>query len=77
MKEKEVIAMQLQIEKLCSGLILGARRGKGKGWYRKVLGLGNGQYFLEQENSQFHTKLLISQQHIERAFCLSKTSQKS
>ena len=40
--EKEVrIDKRLLIKKLCDALILGARRGKGKGWYRKSLGLGN------------------------------------
>ena len=36
-EKKKVVDARLPIQKLCDALILGARRGEKKGWYRKSL----------------------------------------
>ena len=57
--EEEVLDDRLPIQKLCDALILGARRGKTKGWHRRTLGLGASRYLNNDKERQFQIELLI------------------
>ena len=62
--EEEVRDDRLPIQKLCDALVLGARRGKMKGWYRRTLELGNRRYLNDNEERQFKIELLMFEQHL-------------
>ena len=62
---EEVPDDRLPIQKLCDALVLGARRGKSKGWHRRSLDLGNGRYLRDDEEQQFKTELMILEQYLD------------
>ena len=77
-KEKDVlIDRRLPIEKLCDALILGGRRGKGKGWYQRGLGLGNGRFFFGSRGYSISHGAFNIGAIFEGTFCLSETSRNS
>lgn len=49
---------------MCDALVLGARRGKAKGWHRRTLRLGNKRYFNDAKEKQLHTELVLLRQHL-------------